>query len=202
MTVLIDGCHVDFWMELFVGQCQDICLASLRLYSQIEVAGIVPTTDVYTRHLLTFFKFTKTRTLIVTVDMIAYTGHQCIIHVAGIMPDAVLLCYSHVTHLNGQEILYYRLPDTTLIDIVGYTEHTRPTTAVAYLIKPGFRHVAEVGNEVAIAQELSPYLWCGCAYHLLAVGIDADQLYIAHSGFTIVGLDDDTFGLLSQVAHL
>ena len=162
----------------------------------------MPAADVYTRHLLALLIFTEIRPLVVAVDVVADTSHQRIVHVAGVMPDAVFLSYPHMAHLDGQEVLDDGLPDASVVDIIGNAEYARLVVAVAHLIEPGFRHVAEISREVAVAQELSPDLRRHLADNGFPIGIDADELNIIHRSFALVCLDDDMLRLLRQIAHL
>ena len=175
VTLLVDGCHVDIGMELLVSQREDVGLTSLRLYAQVEVASIVPAADVHAGYFLPLLVFRESGTLVVAVDVVAHVGHQGIVHVAGIVPDAVLLRYPHVAHLNRQEILDDGLPHAAFVDVVGYAEHARLSLTVAHFVETRLGDVAEVGRAVTVAQEIAPDAWFDGADDVLAVGIDTEQ---------------------------
>ena len=207
MPLVVDGRRVDIGLELFVGKCEDIGFTSLRLYAEVEITGIVPASDVHAGHLCSFSIFRKARPLVVAVDVIAHMGHQGIVEVAGVVPDAVLLSNAHVTHLHRQEVFHHGLPYATIVDVVGDAEHARPLQSIVYLIETGFGDIGEIGNEIAIAQEAAPVGGFHTADDVFAIGIDAHEAHHFRScrlleAVAAVGLDDNAFRLLRQIAHL
>ena len=134
--------------------------------------------------------------------MITHTGHERIVHVAGIVPDTILLSNSHVAHLHRQEILDDRLPYASVIDVVGNTEDAGETLAIAHLIEARLTDIAEVGCEIAIAQKTPPDGRRHGTDNAFAISSDTNQLHFAHGGITPVSLDDHTLRLLRQIADL
>jgi hypothetical protein len=90
------------------------------------------------------------------------------------MPYTVFLGDTHVAHLYRQEIFHDRLPYTTVVHILVDAEDRRFKMVIDHLVEPRFLHVAEVGSQVLVTQELTPDLGRKALDRVFSVGVYPD----------------------------
>ena len=117
----------------------------------------MPSSYIDTIDLLKRLKWRQSRFLIITIYMVEGWSHSSIVHVTNIVPYAILLVDSHVTHLDRQEILYYWLPNATVIDIGCNAKHRRLTASIVNAIESRLAHVTEICLQITIAQKTTPF---------------------------------------------
>ena len=88
-----------------------------------------------------------------------HRSHTGIIHMTKVMPDTVFFVYPHMTHLDRQEVLQFRLPDATFINVFGNTEYRRNGFTVTNLIQTFFPDRRKVETEIVVPQEFTPFLY-------------------------------------------
>ena len=201
--VLVDGGDVDFWMEVLEGHREDVALVA-RGAAYVVVAGVVPSADVHTGdEVMGLERGLVVRGLGVTVDVVALRGHLRIVHVAGVVPDLVLVGDPHVAHLVRQEVLHDRLPDAPVIDVGGDAENRGDAVAVADGVETFPLDVGEIDLQVVVAEEIAIPWHCWTVFNeVLAVGVVPDDRRTRKRMIPTVGLDDGHLALVRQIPHL
>ena len=132
--------------------------------------------------------------LIVSVYMVAILRIEGVIHVTGVVPYPVFLADSHMAHLYREEVLEYRLPNTSIIYIAVNPEYGGFACAIPDAVKTGFRDVAEVCLVIVISHELSiPGYNRDISHGFLSIGCNPDKLCTFKRRIASVCFDDGDF---------
>ena len=77
---------------------------------------------------------------------------------AGVVPYTVLLVNPHMAHLVGKEILYDRLPHSSVVNVFSNSEDRGGRLSVAELVQSRFTDLTEIDTGIVITEELAPGL--------------------------------------------
>ena len=201
--LLVDGGDINLGMEVLEGHREDVAFVAGGA-ADVVIAGIVPATDVHPGHeLMGLEGGLVVGGLGVTIDVVALRSHLRVVHVAGVVPDLVLLGHTHVAHLIREEVLHDGLPDAAIIHVLGDAENRGAAVAVLDGVKGLLEDLGEIDLQVVVAEEIALPGHCGEGFDgVFAVRVKAQEGGRFERLRAAVDLDDRHLALVGQVSHL